>query len=94
MSSCTVVNVYDVDMSDSSVAYCGRPSKFGNPFMIGNDDRRKVIEKYRVWVMRRKQGRLREEMRAELAGKKLACFCHPLPCHCDVIKEIVEGELT
>ena len=45
-----VVNVrasaYDV--------YCGRPSKWGNPFVIGRDgSRADVIAKYRRWIAHR-----------------------------------------
>jgi len=70
--------------------YIGRPSKFGNPFVIGRDGSRKeVIEKYRAWVMN--QPELVSAARAELKGKRLICWCAPLACHGDVLVEIVEG---
>jgi hypothetical protein len=27
---------------------------------------------------------------AELKGKRLGCFCHPQPCHGDVLAELAE----
>lgn len=65
--------------------YIGRPSKWGNPFVIGRDGTRsEVIEKYRAWAQ---QKGLDKAARAELRGKRLACWCSPLPCHGDVLAE-------
>jgi len=43
---------------------------------------------FRLWV----SGRLEDQIRHELAGKTLMCFC-PLdaPCHADVLLEIANG---
>ena len=63
--------------------YIGRPSKWGNPFVIGKDGTRDhVIAKYEAWL------RTRPELTAalpELHGKVLGCWCSPLPCHGDVL---------
>ena len=60
--------------------YVGRPSPFGNPFVIGRDgDRGTVIGKYRAWLLA--QPALGELVRRELAGKVLGCWCAPAPCH-------------
>ena len=68
-------------------AYVGRPSAFGNPFVIGRDgNRREVIEKYRRWLL--EQPALVERVRKELAGKVLGCFCAPHSCHADVLAEV------
>ena len=51
--------------------YVGRPSKWGNPFVIGRDGSRdEVIAKYRAWIVRQ-----RGLMAAlhELRGKNLVC---------------------
>lgn len=70
--------------------YVGRPSPFGNPFVIGRDgDRAAVIGKYRVWLLA--QPALVERVRRELAGKVLGCWCAPLPCHGDVLADIAAG---
>lgn len=66
--------------------YIGRPSKWGNPFIIGKDgDRSAVIAKYETWLMR--QTHLVKAL-PELKGKTLGCFCAPLPCHGDVLARL------
>jgi hypothetical protein len=66
--------------------YIGRPSKFGNPYVIGIDGTRDdVIEKYRVWI--NTQPQLLAAL-PELKGKVLGCWCAPLPCHGDVLAEL------
>lgn len=64
-----------------------RRSKWGNPFRIGPDgDRAAVIQKYRAWIVG--QAELMAAL-PELHGKRLGCWCHPLPCHGDVLAELV-----
>lgn len=73
--------------------YIGRPSDFGNPFVIDRDgDREQVIAKYREWFENRIQNdpEFRSAIEA-LKGKRLACFCKPLACHGDVIVEYLEA---
>jgi hypothetical protein len=66
--------------------YIGRPSKWGNPFEIGIDGtREQVIAKYRDWIQT--QSELMEAL-PELQGKRLGCWCHPKPCHGDVLAEL------
>ena len=67
--------------------YVGRPSKWGNPFVVGKDGtREQVIEKYRVWIGHRiENGEVDIE---ELRGQDLLCWCAPLPCHGDVLVEL------
>lgn len=70
--------------------FIGRPSKWGNPFVIGRDgDRAAVIARYRQWLVL--QPALYVAVRTELRGRDLVCFCHPLPCHGDVLLEIANG---
>ena len=70
--------------------YIGRPSPFGNPFVIGRDgDRGAVIRKYRAWLLA--QPALVERVRRELGGKVLGCWCVPLPCHGDVLADVTNG---
>lgn len=67
--------------------YIGRPSKWGNPFVIGRDGSRgEVIRKYEAWI--RKDPDLVESAKRELRGKDLVCFCSPKPCHGDVLMGI------
>jgi hypothetical protein len=73
-------------------AYIGRPSPYGNPFVIGKDGtRQEVIEKHRAWLLG--QPDLVRRIKEDLAGKTLACFCAPLPCHGDTLAELANGEL-
>lgn len=70
--------------------YIGRPSKWGNPFVVGQDGtREEVVQKYREWVVQ--QPELMDSLN-ELKGKTLACWCSPLPCHGDVLAELANGE--
>ena len=71
--------------------YVGRPSKWSNPFVIGRDGTRaQVIELYRI--SDRVRGR-EAEIRRELRGRDLVCWCSPLPCHADILL-IIANELT
>ena len=66
--------------------YVGRPSKWGNPFVIGKDGTRdQVIEKYRRWLM--SQTALIAAL-PELKGKTLGCWCAPHACHGDILAEL------
>lgn len=66
--------------------YVGRPFKWGNPFIMGQDgNRAEVIQKYREWI--KTQPDLLKAL-PELRGKTLACWCHPLACHADVLEEL------
>ena len=67
--------------------YVGRPTKFGNPFVIGQDgSREEVIEKFEQWV--KSNPKLIKEIKDKLRGKDLVCFCAPLACHADVLLKI------
>ena len=77
---------------ESYDVYIGRPSKWGNPFIIGKDGNRKeVIRKYREWISL--QSELLENLN-ELEGKRLGCHCSPQACHGDVLVELLEHIIT
>lgn len=68
--------------------YIGRPSKWGNPFVVGKDGTRKeVIDKYRKYILSNKE--LLDSL-DELEGKVLGCWCKPKSCHGDVLVELIE----
>jgi RNA recognition motif-containing protein len=70
--------------------YIGRPSDWGNPFVIGKDgDRADVIRKYRQWINR--QPDLIARAKKELRGKRIACWCKPDACHGDILAEIANA---
>ena len=66
--------------------YVGRPSKWGNPFMIGRDGMHdQVIAKYRDWIVR--QPALVGVL-DEVRGEHLVCWCAPERCHAEVLIEL------
>ena len=77
-------------MPDGAV-YVGRPTKWGNPANTGSNDLK--VDYYRRMI----GGNLwtsptRQEIKDELRGKDLACWC-PLdrPCHADILLAIANG---
>lgn len=75
------------DQIPPDAVYVGRPSKWGNPFMLGHDGTRtEVIEKYRWWIHQREVSPIDDI--GELRGKDLVCWCSPLPCHADILLEL------
>lgn len=69
--------------------YIGRPSKWGNPFLIGkHGTRSRVIERYRSYIL--KQSNLMDSL-TELKGKTLGCYCKPKSCHGDILIELVQN---
>ena len=66
--------------------YVGRPSKWGNPFVVGRDGTRtEVIARYERWLHARPE--LLEAL-PELAGKTLGCWCAPHACHGEVLAKL------
>ena len=66
--------------------YVGRPSKWGNPFVIGKHGTRdQVVAKYRAYLLGNAQ--LIAAL-PELAGKDLVCWCAPCACHGDVLVQL------
>ena len=84
---CKVLNARKVGKRSSAMqVYIGRPSKWGNPFVIGRDgSRADVIAKYRAWIVA--QPALMNAL-DELRGRDLICWCAPLACHGDVLIEL------
>jgi hypothetical protein len=70
--------------------YVGRPSKWGNPYVVGADGtREEVIERYRAYLLENPE--LRAAL-SELRGRNLVCWCAPLPCHADVLLELANSD--
>lgn len=92
MSRTTVVNAnagsYMLHPKPDDVVYIGRPSAWGNPFVLGrHGTREEVIEMYRIWI--KEQPHLLARLHT-LRGKKLVCFCAPKACHGDVLAELAD----
>ena len=73
-----------------NAVYVGRPTKWGNPYvMTSMVDREHVISLYEGWLKRK----LQEDPHFldELKGKDLACWCGlDQPCHADVLLRTIE----
>lgn len=69
-----------------------RRTRWGNPFHIGrHGSRAVVIRRYRAWLWERiLRGHFSLEDLARLHGKTLACHCHPLPCHGQVLQRAAQ----
>jgi hypothetical protein len=63
-----------------------RPTKWGNPHRVRAEAPADAVERYRADLV---AGRLRvgvDDVRRELRGRDLACWCRPdRPCHADVL---------
>lgn len=104
MSACEVVNKYKVNMDDPDIVYIGRGSRWGNEYThihTGTKAKYRVatveeaIERYRNDLWRDlRSGKVKVQDLRDLAGKRLACFCKPKPCHGDVLVKAVEWALT
>lgn len=87
--------------------YVGRPSKWGNPYAVGEvngwtgmpiSDRAEAVSVYAAEMQTLQSfnpsgfDALMDEIRRELRGKDLACWC-PLdqPCHADVLLELANA---
>jgi hypothetical protein len=71
--------------SNSNAVYCGRPSKYGNPFkLLCEEDRDNVLIKYELWLMNKLS--LNPSFLNDLIGKDPVCYC-PLNkrCHTDIL---------
>lgn len=71
-----------------------RPHRYGNPFIVSKDQTaEQAVANFRRALL---EGRLQfgvQEVRRQLAGKDLACWCRPgQPCHADVLLEIANSD--
>ncbi len=64
-----------------------RRTKWGNPFRISPAcSREQAVARYRADLWRRiRAGEIELEALAALHGRRLACWCAPLPCHGHVL---------
>lgn len=80
----------------ANATYVGRPSVWGNPFVVGSASyptRVEAVAAMRVWV--KGQPALIERAKRELRGRTLACWCpvgDGLPCHADIWLELANAD--
>jgi hypothetical protein len=86
MMATTVINIRAAPpgwRSNPLYVYIGRPSKWGNPFVIGKDGTRDdVCDKHEEYVIH--DAALLADVRS-LRDKILVCYCHPKRCHGDLL---------
>ena len=70
-----------------------RPSRWGNPFIIGRDGTQaQCVTRYRQWLRQARQRGLRQAACTALRGYNLACWCAPgAPCHADILLGLVNS---
>lgn len=62
-------------------------SKWHNPFNVKQNGRDEALRKYREHIINTPQ--LYNSL-SELNGKVLACWCHPEPCHGDILSSFLK----
>lgn len=98
----TVVNMHHDVPYDVYVGR-GRSSRWGNPFthepLVAKNNpeitlvssREEAVAAYRLHLWNAiLSGEVTTADLAELHGKRLACWCAPLPCHADVLASAAE----
>jgi hypothetical protein len=80
--------------------YIGRPSFWGNPFVVGSQgDRGECVRLYEAWL--RQHPDVIEAAKRELRGKVLGCYCarkggvgpdDPLVCHGQILARAARGD--
>lgn len=81
--------------------YIGRPSKWGNPYshksgttaLFKVKNRKQAIDLYEIWITKGDGKQLLNDLH-ELKGKTLGCWCHPYPCHGDVLLKLINQKLS
>lgn len=70
--------------------YVGRPSIWGNPFVVGRDgSREECVHQFEAYVAR--HPRLQLLAWERLRGRNLVCWCAPRACHADIWLRIANG---
>lgn len=71
--------------------FIGRPSKWGNPFSAAYESQRDwAVNSFTEWL--EKNPKIKEQIRQELKGRDLVCYCKPKRCHGDVIFKIANED--
>ncbi len=76
-----------------------RTTRWGNPIkLVGEANRLRVLQDYRRWLNGDPEfitlygpPPTTKEIIQELWGKVLGCWCHPKPCHGDILAEIANA---
>jgi len=70
-----------------------RTTRWGNPFPSKTPaERQNAVIAYNAYIQEPAQRKLRQDIKSQLQGRNLACWC-PLsgPCHADILLEIANS---
>jgi len=99
------IRIVNVKTFKDDNVYCGRGSPVGNPFPMENqslEERDRVCDKYRDWF-ENQEGINNPQLMTYLSyieeiakqgNVNLGCYCAPLRCHCETIKEYLDNRMT
>ena len=86
-----LLNARKVGTVMAGAIYIGRPSKWGNQFVVGPGiTRADAIRLHQEWVWSHPE--VIEQIKAELCGQHLICWCAPRKCHGDILLAIANAE--
>lgn len=101
MSETKVINIKDAPIGwedDPNYVYIGRGGRghdgyFGNPYNIQSGRKRgSTLKKYKIYLQRKiTMDREFEQRLRDLKGKTLVCFCHPKPCHGEIMIPYIDN---
>jgi hypothetical protein len=78
--------------------YVGRPTILGNPFSVKQHGRDKALKRYTLWIntqYRSNNQAIIQELEhltsrlIEQGEITLSCWCHPKPCHADLLAKAI-----
>lgn len=70
--------------------FIGRPGRYGNPYIVGvHGERGRCVKLFEKLLDANPQ--LHAQIKEELRGKDLVCFCAPRPCHGDILLKIANS---
>jgi hypothetical protein len=72
--------------------YPKKSSPFANPFKLNKDGNRKeIIQKYKKYIKKRLDSdNDLQKLLLNMKNKNLGCWCHPEPCHGDVLIDLIK----
>ena len=79
-----------------NTVYVGRGSRWGNPYRVGHEatSKQHAKELFVESVRQPHNQRFVDEIKRELRGKDLSCWCYlDDPCHGDVLLEVANQEM-
>lgn len=91
----TVVNI----RTEECDIYVGRPNgrrklkghPLANPYpLVSGVSREEVIADYAVWLAVELRATEVKQLLNDMRGKRLGCWCAPLPCHADILAQVAD----